>query len=196
MPRPRRTHAERRAETRARLLVAAREAFVRDGYAATSMDALCAAAGLTRGALYHNFGGKEGLFEAVVREIDAEMAQRLLDAPAEADEWRAFRASCQAYLREALDPEVRQVVLRDAPAVLGQRLRDLDAEGSIAPLTEALRSLMETGRLRHADAEALARLLNGAMLDAALWIAAEPDTDAALDRASAALDLVLDGLEA
>ncbi|MEO1076053.1 MAG: helix-turn-helix domain-containing protein [Bacteroidota bacterium] len=195
MVRPRRTHAERRAETRARLLVAAREAFVRDGYAATSMDALCAAAGLTRGALYHNFGGKEGLFEAVVREIDAEIAERLMALPAESDAWRAFRAGCQAYLREALDPEVRQVVLRDAPAVLGQHLRDLDAEGSIAPLTEALRALMEAGRIRTADAETLARLLNGAMLDAALWIAAEPDTDAALARASAALDVLLDGLQ-
>ncbi len=46
------------AETRAKLVAAARDAFGRVGYANASMDDFTAGAGLTRGALYHHFGGK------------------------------------------------------------------------------------------------------------------------------------------
>jgi AcrR family transcriptional regulator len=183
------------AETAERLLAAARRAFARDGYAAASMDALCAEAGLTRGALYHHFGGKDGLLEAVVRQIDAEIGARL-DAEFDsiADPWNAFRACCATWLRLALEPETRRILLQDAPAVLGQRLREIDEASSIRPMADSLRMLMAQGRVRDSDPEALARLLNGAMIDAALWIAGHPDPQSAMTRASAALDVLLDGL--
>jgi hypothetical protein len=54
----------RRSETmeanRVKLIAAARKAFAEKGFAAASMDELTADAGLTRGALYHNFGDKQG----------------------------------------------------------------------------------------------------------------------------------------
>ena len=65
------------AETRAKLVAAARHAFGTVGYAEASMDDFTAAAGLTRGALYHHFGDKKGLLQAVIAEIDAEMSARL-----------------------------------------------------------------------------------------------------------------------
>ena len=58
--------AEMIEETRAKLISAARAAFATVGYADSSMDELTAQAGLTRGALYHHFGGKKGLLEAVI----------------------------------------------------------------------------------------------------------------------------------
>ena len=73
----RRLRADMIAETRASLIAAAREAFGTVGYAAASMDEMTAAAGLTRGALYHHFGDKKGLFAAVIDQIDAEMTVRL-----------------------------------------------------------------------------------------------------------------------
>jgi AcrR family transcriptional regulator len=185
------------AETVERLLAAARCAFARQGYAAASMDALCAEAGLTRGALYHHFGGKEGLLEAVVRRIDAEIGARLdAEFAAIPDQWDAFRACCATWLGLALEPDTRRILLRDAPAVLGQRLREIDEASSIRPMAESLRALMAEGRVRPADPEALARLLNGAMVDAALWIAGHADPDHALARARGALDVLLDGLAA
>ena len=70
--------ARRRVETmeenRVKLIAAARKAFAANGFAASSMDELTADAGLTRGALYHNFGDKKGLLGAVVAEVDGEMA--------------------------------------------------------------------------------------------------------------------------
>ena len=159
------------------------------------MDALCAEAGLTRGALYHHFGGKEGLLEAVVRQIDAEIGASLeAEFAAIPDPWAAFRACCAKWLQLALEPETRRVLLQDAPAVLGQRLREIDEASSIRPMAECLSDLIAEGRVRDADPEVLARLLNGAMVDAALWIAGHPDPDDAKARAGAALDVLLDGL--
>ena len=74
----RRTRAEME-ETRATLLSTARQVFSEHGYAGTSMDELTARAGLTRGALYHHFGDKQGLLAAVVASINAELDARLAE---------------------------------------------------------------------------------------------------------------------
>jgi AcrR family transcriptional regulator len=191
----RRSRGEMTAGTTARLVAAARAAFRAEGYAAASMDALCAEAGVTRGALYHHFGGKEGLLEAVVRQIDAEIGARL-DAEEErhADPWEGFRACCHLWLEQALDPEVQRIYLRDAQAVIGPRLREMDETSAIAPIRDSLAALMASGRVVTTDAEALARLINGALVEAAMWVAASPRPDEALARAHAATDTLLRGL--
>jgi AcrR family transcriptional regulator len=116
--------AKRRVETmeenRAKLIAAARNAFAEKGYSAASMDELTAEAGLTRGALYHNFGDKRGLLAAVVHQIDAEMAARAQEIGAQAgDDWDGLLAEGAAYIEMALNPEVQRIVLLDGPAVLG-----------------------------------------------------------------------------
>ena len=111
-------------ENRRKLLAAARKAFASKGFAASSMDELTADAGLTRGALYHNFGDKTGLLGAVVAEIDGEMAERAKQAGALAgDGWEGLLAEGAAYIEMALNPEVRRVVLLDGPAFLGDPSR-------------------------------------------------------------------------
>ncbi len=108
------------AETRAKLVAAARHAFGTVGYAEASMDDFTAAAGLTRGALYHHFGDKKGLLEAVIAEIDAKMNKRLRAVSATADSaWQGFADECTAYIEMALEPEIQRIVMRDGPAVLG-----------------------------------------------------------------------------
>ena len=97
-----RSRAEMIEATRTKLLATARHAFQHAGYAATSMDDLTASAGLTRGALYHHFGDKQGLLVAVVEQIDGEMDQRLNAVSAQATApWDALRGRCRAYLRMA-----------------------------------------------------------------------------------------------
>lgn len=176
------------AQTTEKLITAARAAFARDGYAAASMDALTAEAGLTRGALYHHFGGKEGLLEAVVRQISAELTERF-EAVWEAtpDKRQAFRACCEAYLESAIDPEIQRIMFIDAPAVLGQRLREIDAQGSVGAIIEALEELAGDHHVKIADPEALARMLNAAMVDLALWIAGTDKPQLILERAKSGL---------
>src|SRR3546814_15913522 len=80
------------------------------------MDELTAAAGMTRGALYHHFGSKQGLFEAVVEQIDEEMDDQLKAlATKEKDEWKALCVSARAHLEMVLEPTVQRIMLRDAP---------------------------------------------------------------------------------
>lgn len=140
-----RSRAEMIEETRGKLLATARESFRRAGYAGTSMDDLTAAAGLTRGALYHHFGDKQGLLAAVAAQIDAEMEARLQaisrDAP---DAWTALRERCRAYLEMAADPEIRRIVLQDARAVLGHAGAAAQ-EQCTASLGELLQDLMDQG---------------------------------------------------
>jgi hypothetical protein len=188
----RRSRAEMIAQTTEKLIESARAAFARDGYAAASMDAISAEAGLTRGALYHHFGGKDGLLEAVVRQIDAELGARLETVwDSTPDKRKAVRATCTAFLDSALDPETQRILFIDAPAVLGQRLRQMDEEGAIGALTEALEELRDTHEAEISDVEILARILNAAMIDLALWIAASPKPMGALKRAKTGiLDLI------
>lgn len=183
------------AQTTEKLIAAARMAFARDGYAAASMDALTAQAGLTRGALYHHFGGKDGLLEAVVRQINQELGARL-EAVWDSipNKHAALRATCDAYLDSALEPELQRILFIDAPAVLGHRLRELDREGSIGPLIEALEELSLSHGVEIADPETLARMLNAVMVDLALWIAGSADPQATLRRAKAGLSHLLDRL--
>lgn len=191
----RRSRGEMIAETTAKLVTAARAAFRAEGYAAASMDAICAEAGVTRGALYHHFGGKEGLLEAVVRQIDAEIGARLDAEEARHDDpWEGFQACCHLWLEQALDPEIQRIFLRDAPSVIGSRLREIDEASSIAPIRDALAGLMTAGKVVYTDPEALARLVNGALIDAAKWVAASPRPDEALTRAHAATETLLRGL--
>ena len=185
------SRAQKKAETSAQLIAAARKSFFKVGYAETSMDKLCASVGVTRGALYHNFGGKEGLFEAVVREIDCEMGERLLEIGGDDTSLEAFVKVCRAYLTFALEPEIQRIVFKDAPSVLGQRLRDIDAQSSLDPLTEAIADLINRKIFSDVNPQALAVLLNGAMIDAALWIASQPDKDSSFNSAANALEQII-----
>ena len=209
-----RPRVETMAENRAKLIAAARKAFAEQGYAAASMDALTAQAGLTRGALYHNFGDKKGLLAAVVDQIDGEMAARAQAVGAAAadgagaasgagagagaasadDAWQGMLAEGAAYIEMALDPEVQRIVLLDGPAVLGDPSHWPSQDSCLKRTRQAVERLTASGVLKPVDAEAAARLLTGAALNAALWIAASDDPQAVLPKAVEAFRALAEGL--
>ncbi|WP_250463380.1 TetR/AcrR family transcriptional regulator [Microbulbifer litoralis] len=179
--------AKRRAqmveETRAKLIQAARQAFAAKGYAASSMDDLTAEAGLTRGALYHNFGDKKGLLQAVVDQMDAEMLVRMRAARDKAgNTWQGFMDESIAYMEMALEPEIQRIMLLDGPAVLGDPSQWPNQNACLRTTMETIQGLIDEGTVRPVDAEAAARLLNGAALNAALWIAAADEPRAVFER--------------
>ena len=183
------------AETRAKLIAAARHAFGTVGYTEASMDDFTAAAGLTRGALYHHFGDKKGLLEAVIMQIDAEMSERLCAVSAKAaNRWQGFVDECTAYIEMALEPEIQRIVLRDGPAVLGDPWQWPNQSGCIASMTASLKRLAEEGTIVDVDPEAAARLISGATLHAAQWIANAAEPEAASKKAVEAVDALLEGL--
>ncbi|TJZ88995.1 TetR/AcrR family transcriptional regulator [Paracoccus gahaiensis] len=189
------TRAAMMEETRGKLLLSARQSFAKHGFSGTSMDELTAAAGLTRGALYHNFGDKKGLLAAVVDQIDAEMAARARDLGASADTlWEGLLAEGMAYIQMALDPEIQRIVLLDGPAVLGDPSRWPSQNRCLDATRDAVARLTAEGVLRPVDIEAASRLLNGAALNAALWVAASDDPARTLPRAQEAFRLLAEGL--
>ncbi|HDR7516282.1 TetR family transcriptional regulator [Bacillus wiedmannii] len=189
------TRAEMITETRAKLLSAAREAFGTVGYVNTSMDDFTASVGLTRGAIYHHFGDKKGLLEAVVKEIDMEMDNKLGEVSNEAEgKWEGFVGRCRAYLTMALNPEIQRIVLRDAPAVLGNSYYQSSQSQCLTTMAEILQQLMKDSIIEKTDCEALARFINGGLVDLACWIANSEDAEMQLSKALHSLSLILDGL--
>ena len=184
------------AETRARLVSAARHAFGTVGYAEASMDDFTAAAGLTRGALYHHFGDKKGLLQAVLAEIDAEMAVRVNEAAGKATTpWQRFVDECTSYIELALDPEIQRIMFRDGPAVLGDPSLWPSANICEASTAENLARLQEEGVvIRDLDPATVARLINGASSQASQAIANSDDPEATSRKAVAAFKALLDGL--
>ncbi|MFL0693977.1 MAG: TetR/AcrR family transcriptional regulator [Agrobacterium tumefaciens] len=190
-----RTRSESMAENRGKLIAAARKAFADKGFADASMDALTAEAGLTRGALYHNFGDKRGLFAAVVDQIDTEMAERAKARGAAAGAgWDALLAEGAAYIEMALDPEVQRIVLLDGPAVLGDPSQWPSQNSCLQVTRQAIEALMGQGVLKPVDAEAAARLISGAALNAAMWIAASAEPEKVLPNAQEAFRALVEGL--
>lgn len=181
--------------TRAKLISAARAAFALHGYAASSMDDLTAAVGLTRGALYHNFKDKKGLLQAVIDQIDAEMLARMRASRApDQTPWEAFLNEGVAYIEMALEPEIQRIMLLDGPAVLGDPSRWPNQTACLRTTTSTVQALINDGTLRPVDAEAAARLVNGAALNAALWVAAADEPHAVLEKALNAFRLLSSGL--
>ncbi len=195
-------HTLRTEATRVRLLESARLLFTERGFSGVTAEELVRHAGLTRGALYHHFGGKgvlggkEGLFDALYEEVQREIAAKIKDAAEEwQDSWSALRAGCHAFLGACVDPTVRQVVLLDAPAVLGwEHWREVDARHGLGLLKEGLQQAMEEGVIRNQPVDPVAHLLLGAMNEAAMWIARSGKPEAALRLAGESLDELLEGL--
>ncbi|ERM09708.1 TetR family transcriptional regulator [Pantoea agglomerans Tx10] len=179
--------AKRRAETmeenRAKLIAAARKAFAEKGFAAASMDELTASVGLTRGALYHNFGDKKGLLAAVVAQVDGEMAQQAKAAASGvSDAWEKLVAEGIAYIRMAMDAEVQRIVLRDGPAFLGDPSQWPSQNSCLEAMRETITRLIDSGIMKPVDADAAAHLLNSAALNAALWVASSSEPEKALPK--------------
>ncbi|MDX2092822.1 MAG: TetR/AcrR family transcriptional regulator [Kofleriaceae bacterium] len=185
----RRTHAEMSDATRAALLSHAREAFATAGYVKTSLDDIVTAVGATKGALYHHFDGKLALFEAVVRDIYAELdAASPLGVELGGDPWHNLIETCRGYLRGLLDAGTRRILLVEAPAVLGaERERALDHELTVRPLVEWFTALHDRGVIASGDPEALARLVNGALTAIALWMGESKHPERELERGVRAL---------
>lgn len=196
MAREAKTNAEYSAATRAKLMAAARREFARAGFAKTGTERIVKVAKVTRGALYHHYADKRALFEAVFVELSAELVRRIeARAVAADDPFEALVAGCDAWLDACLDPEVRQIALLDAPAVLGwRRWSEIDAQHGTRSLRAGIDACLQARVLVRVDGSALTRLLAGALNDVALQLAAAQDARAERRKIGAALRALLQGL--
>ena len=190
--------AEQSRETQDRLLKAAKELFTTKGYAGTAMEDLVAKAGMTRGALYHQYRDKRDLFRAVFEAIEADLGQRLVTAvAAETDPWQQLRTGARAFLASATEPAIRRIVLIDGPAVLGwEEWRRIDAQHSLGMVRAVFEINIAAGNILPQPVEPLAHLIVGALNEAALAVAAASDAARALEEFATSIEGVLDALRA
>lgn len=165
-----RSQRERRLATTQALLASGRRLFGVHGYREVSSAMLAAGARMTTGAMYHHFEGKAALFQAVFEVVEAELAEAVRrGAAGPGDQLRKLEMGAVSFLDAARERTVRQIALVDGPSVLGwDRWREIDARYHLRPLMGALIAAMRARLVERRNPETLARLLMGALTEAAL----------------------------
>jgi AcrR family transcriptional regulator len=189
---------EKGQATRRQLVAAATSLFAERGYEATSVEAVLEEAGVSRGALYHHFEDKRALFEAVLEQVEADLAARVLAAAEESgDPRRSLQAGCVAWLASLRDPVVRRIVLVDAPSVVGwERWREIDECHWFGLLKTGLAEALPEGRHDATTVDVLAHMLLAALNELAFVIARAEDAEAAARAGEVALRDLLERLVA
>ena len=193
-------HDLRSEATRRQLVSAARALFGANGYAGVGTEEIVRAAGVTRGALYHQFRDKADLFAAVAEEVEAEIADRIAAGAAEAaadDPVGALRIGARLFLDACAEPEVERIILLDAPAVLGwEAWRDLAGRYGLGLVQVALHTAMDAGAIVAQPVVPLAHVLVGALDECALYVAGAEDPAAAREQCVAIFDRILRSITA
>jgi len=187
---------ERGDATRGQLVAIARRLFARHGYDGTSIEAVLREADVSRGALYHHFAGKDALFTAVLESVEADIARVIAKAvDGLTDPVAVFRAGCDAWLRLARDPTVRQIALIDAPAVVGwAQWRAIDERYAFGLMKGGLQAAAAAGLVRADHVDILAHMLLAALAEVAQMVARARDGAKATREAQAAVHELLDRL--
>lgn len=181
--------------TRAKLVKVARRLFAKKGYAAVGTEEVVKKAGVTRGALYHQFADKKDLFLAVFEQVESEVAQDIATraAAAAADPVESLRVGTRLWLDACLDPEVRRIVLLDAPSVLGFDVwREVLARYGLGLLAAGLSVAMDAGEIERQPVMAVAHVITGALDAAALYVAEADDPAAARKEMEPVLDRLVE----
>jgi len=157
----RRSNQERSRTTQDKLIAAARCLFERHGYAAAAIDDIARTAGVTRGAIYHHFGGKQQLFRAVIEDIQDELADHVdRNAEKHDDPWDAFIAGWISFLEQSPTAGIGRVLMLEGPVVLGYRdWQSIDDAHFKDTVTRAVNYFMEQGTISRQPVEPLVRVL-------------------------------------
>jgi AcrR family transcriptional regulator len=172
------TKAEQTQRTRRVILDRARHLFAAKGYAATGTEEIISELGITRGALYHQFSDKLGVFKAVVAEAYSEMTNYIITKVQPLDDpWEQLLIGCQAFLEIAQQEDLRRLVFIEAPAVLAaDTLVKFDQYG-FGLLYESIQRVVDEEKLNTIDAEGFAHLVNGSLNELAAWVAQSDDPE-------------------
>jgi AcrR family transcriptional regulator len=186
------------ASTKRALVDVATAEFTQHGYGGTSLDSIVAGARVTKGALYHHFSGKQGLFEAVFAKVEDDAAASIRAALRDfRDPWEKALAGLRAFLTVVQEPTYQRVVIQDGPAILGyERFREKEERSSFAIVQDIVGSVLEasTYELDEAMKQTFSRIFFGAMSAAGESVSSSEDPKQAVARIEAAIGFILEGL--
>jgi len=184
--------------TRRALVRVGRDLFARRGFNDVSTEEIVRRAGVTRGALYHHFRDKRDLFEAVYEDVDQSLVEKITSSiRTAADPLDVLRQGADAFLDACLDPAVRRIALLEGPSILGwERWREIDERYGLGLVQMTLQAAMDSGAIRPGSVEALAHVLFGGLVEAAMLLAASPTPKKARAEVGTAVHVLIDGLAA
>ena len=190
-------HKDKRIEngkkTVSKVLLVARRMFGKQGFAKTSTSDIVKKAGIARGGLYHHFSSKKDIFKVVFRIAMEEIAEQIKFDKYAPDKKDHLLEITMAFFKACLDPERLQIVMIDAPSVLGMdEFRRLDKELLTAQLTEYLKYLMENNIIKPIYVETMSHLLAGATNEAVFLITQSNDRDKAIKEAYSSFEILID----
>jgi AcrR family transcriptional regulator len=188
------TQRERSERTVAAILEAGRALMTASGYVGVTVDDVVARAGVAKGAFYHHFSSKQALLDAVVDQVQAEIADQLrADRRPEPLSGEDLAAALESYLECAAHPDRRRLLLVEGPEVLGwARWREIDDAYFASMTRAALEAIMPTPD--PVRVTAATRLLLGAVMEAALAVGNSAQPQASVARYSAVLRDLVHGL--
>jgi AcrR family transcriptional regulator len=189
-------NVERGQATRAHIIDVAMRLFAAHGYDGTSIEAVLAESGVSRGSLYHHFAGKDVLFLAVLEAVGARLTEQTTIALQDArDPVDVLRIGAMQWLKQASDPVVKQIMLIDAPAVLGwQRWREMDEQNTLGFIRSAIAYAADMGTVDQRHVDVFAHIVLAAANEIGMMIALASDSAAARAEAESALAAFLDRL--
>jgi AcrR family transcriptional regulator len=186
------------ASTKRALIEVATTQFTEHGYGGTSLDAIVAGARVTKGALYHHFSGKQGVFEAVFAKVEDDAAKVIKAALKGTDDpWDKALAGLRSFLAVVQDPTYQRVVIQDGPAILGyERFREQEERSSYGIVQDIVGSVLEasTYELDEPMKQTFSRIFFGAMSAAGESVSSAEDPAQAVARIEAAIGFILEGL--
>ncbi|WP_164214930.1 TetR/AcrR family transcriptional regulator [Virgibacillus sp. YIM 98842] len=178
------------------LLNTAKHYFTEKGYAHVSLEDIVQQAKLTRGAVYHHFKNKKGLFLAVFEDIQKEIGEEVeKEAMKSEDLWEQLLNGCRAFLNVASQPDHKRILLIDGPSVLGwDTFRMMDRKYSMNSLRELLTAMQEHKLIQVTCIDALTHTLSGAMNEAVLWIAENNESNETIEEVMKVLKALMLGV--
>ncbi|MGH2808165.1 MAG: TetR/AcrR family transcriptional regulator [Actinomycetota bacterium] len=169
---------ERSEATRAALVTAARDLFAERGFGDTATEDIVAAAGVTRGALYHHFRDKSDLFRAVYEDIEFDMKDRIEGAMAKDDILDAVAAGISAYLTECKDPVVQQIIFNDARSVLGwEACNEIGDRHGGGVIRAGLQRAIDEGLIDPLPVDLVVQMIRGTLMEAGQYVARTPNAN-------------------
>lgn len=187
---------ERSQATRAAIIRVACKAFARDGFGDVSLSEIVAQAGVTTGAIYHHFGDKKGLFQAVAEDLEQQILDEVAKVPQCPDDpWGAFVAGVNATLQICARPAIQRIIFQEAPTVIGPaEWRKIEIQYAFGQMRQAVENLAGAGLIRSENHELTTQIILGIIIHAGQGIAVSKDSIRALEEAQDTVPRLLSAL--
>lgn len=190
--------AQYSASTKRALTEAATTLFTEHGYAATSLDAIVAAARVTKGALYHHFSGKQGIYEAVFEKVEDDAARHIKRSlRGHRDPWEKALAGLRGFLDVVQEPAYQRIVIQEGPAILGyERFREQEERSSYGIVQDIVASVLKSGsfELDEQMRKTFSRIFFGAMSATGEMVTNAEDPKMEVARVEAAIGFIITGI--